>query len=85
MASANNVINCEESHKNCFVKTHIVRLGDRRNAHTFCLENMSEKKNNYFEDLVLKRRAIKWISKKENGKAWTGLICVRVATSGGLL
>jgi hypothetical protein len=31
------------------------------------------------------RIILKWIFKKQDGRVWTGLIWLRIATSGGLL
>jgi hypothetical protein len=43
-------------------------------------------RNAYFEDVIFDGRIIiKWISKKYDARAWTGLNNLRIGPSGGLL
>jgi hypothetical protein len=50
----------------------------------FWWEELRER--DYLEDLSVDVRIIlKWISKKFDGLAWTGLIWFRIGTNGGLL
>jgi len=44
------------------------------------------KERSHLEDLDIDARIIpKWISKKQDGKMWTGLIWLRIGSNGGLL
>jgi hypothetical protein len=58
---------------------------ERRQVHTgFWWGDFSERA--YLENLGLHGRTIlKWIFKKWDRKAWTGLIWLNIGTSGGLL
>ena len=37
------------------------------------------------EDLSIDRIILKWIFRKWDGEAWTGLVCLRIGTGLGLL
>ena len=43
------------------------------------------KERDYMEDLDIDGRILNWIYKKQDGSAWTGLLWLRIGTSGGLL
>jgi hypothetical protein len=46
----------------------------------------SQKERDHFEDQdVVGWTILKWILEREDGMIWTGLIWLRVGTSGGLL
>jgi hypothetical protein len=58
--------------------------GDVKNISRISLKN--RKRRNSFGDLSLDHRIIlKEILRKEYLKVWTGFICFRIGTSGGLL
>jgi hypothetical protein len=51
---------------------------------TYYLENLHEREQ--LEDTgVDKRIILKWMLRKQGGKMWNGLVCLRIGTSGGLL
>jgi hypothetical protein len=57
----------------------------REKVHTgYWWEDLRE--GDHLEDLGVDRRIIlKWLFKKWDGEAWTGLIWLRIGTGGGLL
>jgi hypothetical protein len=59
-------------------------MGDRRGAYRVWCEDLRERE--HFEDLRVGGRIIlKCILKKWDGKPWTGLLCLRIATGGRIL
>jgi hypothetical protein len=58
-------------------------MGDRRGAYRVLVGRPDGK--NHLEDLGVDGRILKWIFKKWDGEAWTGLIWLRIGTGGGLL
>ena len=58
-------------------------MGDRRGAYRVFVGRPDGK--NHLEDLCVDGRILKWIFKKWDGEAWTGLIWLRIGTGGGLL
>jgi hypothetical protein len=58
-------------------------MGERRGAHRVWWGNLT--KRDHLEDLGIGGRIIlKWIFKKWDRGAWTGLVCLRIGTGGGL-
>jgi hypothetical protein len=45
----------------------------------------SQKERDRYEDLDIGRRIIEWILERLDGVIWTGLIWLRIGTSGGPL
>jgi hypothetical protein len=60
-------------------------MGEKRNAHIgYCWERQKER--DHWEDQDLGGWTIsKWISDRQDGMEWTGLIWLRIGTSGGFL
>jgi hypothetical protein len=59
-------------------------MGEMRNAYKILVGNL--KGRDYSEDLGVDRKILlQWILGKQGGKVWTGLIWLRVGTSGRLL
>jgi hypothetical protein len=62
---------------------HAARMGERRNAYRILVGKPEGK--SYYEDLdVGVRMILKWILKRYDEVVWTGLIWLRIETSGGL-
>jgi hypothetical protein len=57
--------------------------GESRNSHRVLVGKHEEK--NHLQNLVVDERIQKWISKKWNEKACTGLFWLRTKTGNGLL
>jgi hypothetical protein len=49
----------------------------------FCYGNLRER--NHLADLGVDERILKWIFKRWDGEAWTGLIWLRIGTGDGRL
>jgi hypothetical protein len=62
----------------------VARIGDRRVAYRALVEK-PEGKGHLKDPGVDGRIILNWIFSKSDGEAWTGLIRLRVETSGGLL
>jgi hypothetical protein len=58
--------------------------GKRRGAFKI-LVGRSEDRNHLKDPGIVGRIILKWIFKDWNGREWTGLIWLRIGTSGGLL
>jgi hypothetical protein len=59
-------------------------MGKMRNAYKVCWGNL--KGRDHLEDMGLDEKMIlEWILEKQGGKGWTGVIWLRIGTSGGLL
>jgi hypothetical protein len=58
-------------------------MGEKRNEYTL-LVGKFKKKGAHLENLGEEERMIlKWFLKQQNGRAWTGLIWLRIGVSGG--
>ena len=62
---------------------HVARMGERRGACRVLVEKPEGKR--YLEDPGIDGRIIRWIIRKWDRGAWTGLIWPRIGTGGGLL
>jgi hypothetical protein len=83
MYSSSNIIRVIKSRRMRWAG-HVARMG-REEVHTgFWWGDLRE--GNHFEDPGVDGKIIlKWIFKKWDGGAWTGLIWLRLGTGGGLL
>jgi len=62
---------------------HVARVEEMRIYIDFWSENLKGK--DHSEDLVVDGRIIlEWILGKYGGKLWTGFMCLRIETTGGL-
>jgi len=58
--------------------------GEKNDAYRVLVGNLRER--DHFEDPVAEERImLRWVFRKWNGGAWTGLIWFRIGTGGGLL
>ena len=63
---------------------NVARMGARRSAYRVLVGNLMERDQS--EDLGVDRRIIlKWICKKWDRGAWTGLLWLMIGTGGGRL
>ena len=60
----------------------MARMEERRSGYNFLVGSLKER--DHFEDLGVNRIILKWVLKKQVGRAWTGLIWLRRGTDGGL-
>jgi hypothetical protein len=63
---------------------HVARMGEGTGAYRI-LVGRPEGRNQLEDPGVDGRIILKWIFKKWDGEAWTGLIWLRIGTGGGLL
>jgi hypothetical protein len=63
---------------------HVARMGKKRNAYGIFVRQ-PEGKRPLERPRRSRRTELKWILEKQNEVVWTGLIWLRIGTSGGLL
>jgi hypothetical protein len=60
---------------------HVARVEERRGACRILVGNLRER--DHLEDLCIDgKKILRWIYRKWNGAAWTGLIWLRIGTGG---
>jgi hypothetical protein len=62
---------------------HVAQMVEKRDVYRFLVRKTGGQ--NHLEDLGVDGRiTLKWILKEWDGAAWTGLICLKIATGDGL-
>jgi hypothetical protein len=87
----------EDFHKLYSLQSIIIMIKPMRmrwQGHVACMERRgmhigfwweSQKEKDHWENIEVGGRMLKWMLERQGGMVWTGLIWLRIGTSGGLL
>jgi hypothetical protein len=81
--SAPNIVRMIKSRRTRWAR-HLARTRAKKNACTV-LVGKPERKTALRRTYPGRRTILKWVLEKQDGVIWTGLICLRIGTNGGIL